>query len=246
MKLPGSIKSAVKKTGLFNYNVVARDQWVAEQAQIIPPGSSVLDAGAGSCPYRDLFSHCEYKTQDFSSLENKHLSGGAYGEIDYVCDIASIPVNDDSFDVILCSEVIEHVPEPEAVMSEFFRILKPGGKLLLTAPLGSGIHQEPYHYYGGFTPFWYEKVLSEKGFKNIRVHANGGSFKAFSQESIRFLQMTSPLSGIFPAWTALLWSPVWLVLFPFLAVIVPVVSHRLDAYDKKQHFTVGYFVTAEK
>jgi len=240
------LKEAYQKSAILNYNVVERDAWVARQAEALPAGSRILDAGAGSCPYRHLFALCRYQTQDFTSLQGHQLSGGGYGAIDYVCDIAAIPVGDGYFDAVLCSEVIEHVPDPVSVMAEFARILKPGGRLILTAPLGSGIHQEPYHYYGGYTPFWYEKVLSEKGFGEIAVQANGGSLKAFAQEALRFAQMTMPFAGILPFFASLIWLPFWLLLLPVLGGLIPLAAHLLDRFDDKQHFTVGYFVTAVK
>lgn len=241
-----SIKSKLLGIKLINFNVVERDAWIARQAAALPAGSRVLDAGAGSCPYRHLFAHCDYQTQDFTSLQNDQLSGGSYGKIDYICDIAAIPVEDGRFDAVLCSEVIEHVPDPVAVMAEFARIVKPGGRLILTAPLGSGIHQEPYHYYGGYTPYWYRKVLAEKGFGDVQVQANGGSLKAFSQESLRFMQMSMPFSGMVPVIPSIVWLPFWLLLLPLLAGLVPVAAHLLDRYDREQRFTVGYFVTAVK
>src|SRR5258708_19124467 len=72
--------------------------------------------------------------------------------MDVVSEAHAIPVCDASFDAIVCTEVLEHVPEPIAVVREFGRIVAPGGRLILTAPLGSGIHQEPYHFYGGVNP----------------------------------------------------------------------------------------------
>ena len=136
----------------LNFNQINRDEWVASKAKELPEGSTVLDAGAGSCRYRDLFKHCYYVTQDFCSYEGPSMR---YGKIDYVCDITEIPVDDNSFDAILCTEVLEHVTEPIKAIQEFARILKPRGRLFLTAPLGSGIHMPPYHFYGGFSPYWY-------------------------------------------------------------------------------------------
>jgi len=238
------IAGIIKDSSIFNFNVVNRDAWVASQAKLLPQGSRVLDAGAGSCPYRALFNHCEYKTQDFASLSDEQLSGGKYGQIDYVCDIASIPVPDASFDAILCSEVLEHLPEPIKVVREFSRILKPDGKIIITAPLGSGIHQEPYHFYGGYTPFWYEKFLVEAGFNTVCVEENAGSLRACGQESMRFIQLSKPFSRGMPLWKELLWTPLWLVLLPVMAIIAPLSSMILNQYDKDKRFTIGYHVTA--
>jgi SAM-dependent methyltransferase len=74
----------------------------------------------------------------------------------------------------LCTEVIEHVVEPVAVLEEFRRLLKPGGRLLLTAPMISAMHMEPYHYFGGFTHFWYRHWLPEKGFAIESITPVGG------------------------------------------------------------------------
>ncbi|MBI4660981.1 MAG: methyltransferase domain-containing protein [Verrucomicrobia bacterium] len=150
----------------------ARDQWVKAQAAKLAKGSAVLDAGAGASKYRPFFGHCNYKTQDFCLYQGplvKYLE-----PIDYVCEITSIPLPNGSLDAILCTEVIEHVVNPMAVLAEFHRLLKPGGKLLLTAPLLSHIHMEPYHYYGGFTHFWYEYWLPRNGFTIEATTCAGG------------------------------------------------------------------------
>jgi ubiquinone/menaquinone biosynthesis C-methylase UbiE len=230
---------------IFAFNPVMRDHWIARQAASIPKGARLLDVGAGSCPYRSLFAHCEYSSQDFAALDDSQLRHGGYGAIDYVCDAAAIPVANASFDAILCTEMLEHVPQPEAVVAECARILRPGGKLMLTAPLGSGIHQEPHHYFGGFTPYWYQRVLKQSGFQDIQIVANGGSFKCFAQESIRFVMMTRPFA-ILPAPVSLLWLPLWIVLVPILAGVIPLACHGLDRYDREKRFSVGYQVTATR
>jgi ubiquinone/menaquinone biosynthesis C-methylase UbiE len=232
---------------ILKFNLVHRDEWVAQQAQAIPGGHSVLDVGAGACRYRTLFAHCDYKAQDFAALTvEQYGARRGYGSLDYVCDAASIPVPDNTFDVILCTEVLEHVPEPIKVVNEMCRILRPGGKLLLSAPLGSGVHQAPWHFYGGYTPFWYEKFLSAAGFADVSVQPNGGFFRYYGQESIRFVRMTIPWR-IKASWPLrLLWLPIWLLLLPWLAVLCPLLGAVLDRYDEDRHFTVGYHVSATK
>lgn len=85
------MKSLLKRSPLFAFNLVFRDRWVAAQAATLPAGARVLDIGAGSCPYRSLFAHCDYRTQDFTGLQDDQLRHGGYGRIDYVCDAADIP-----------------------------------------------------------------------------------------------------------------------------------------------------------
>src|SRR5882724_6670113 len=143
----GMLREWLKSSPLFNFNQVLRDQWVRAQAESVPTNSRVLDVGAGSAPYRGFFKHCRYFTQDFARLDPSQLLHKSYDDIDYVSDAASIPVEAGRFDAVICTEVLEHLAEPIEVVKEIARVLRPGGKLILTAPLGSGIHQEPFHFY---------------------------------------------------------------------------------------------------
>ncbi len=229
---------------LLAFNLRNRDLWIAAQAAAVPAGAKVLDVGAGSAPYRRLFGHCDYRTQDFAQLKDDQLRHGGYAPIDVVSEAHAIPVPDASFDVVLCTEVLEHVSEPIAVVREFGRIVAPGGRLILTAPLGSGIHQEPYHFYGGYTPYWYQRFLGEAGFESIVVAANAGTLRHIAQETIRFARMTRPFGFAAPWTVQLAWAPLWCVLAPILAFGVPVAAKLLDRFDREQRFTVGYHVTA--
>ncbi|MBK9212935.1 MAG: class I SAM-dependent methyltransferase [Saprospiraceae bacterium] len=226
----------------FHFNEHLRDCWVQAQALKVPNGSKVLDVGAGSCPYRNYFSHCQYKTHDFAELKEEQLRFyKGYGNLDFVSDISSIPVEDNTFDYVLCTEVLEHVPEPILAIKEFARILKPGGKAIITAPLLAGIHQEPYNFYAGYTPFWYQKFLSKYNFENIEINENGLSNKFYSQESLRFLLTNHPFANF----VTFLFTPFWIIL---CAILVPFafVADIFDRYDNEKRTTVGYFVTAQK
>jgi len=79
--------------------------------------------------------------------------------IDIGSDITSIPESDESLDAILCTEVLEHVPEPTHALDEFKRLLKLGGLLILTAPSGSNVHMAPYHFCSGFSRYRCECLL---------------------------------------------------------------------------------------
>ena len=160
------------KERFWNPEAQARDEFVRRNAERLPAGSWVLDAGAGSSKYRGFFSHCRYQTQDFCQYRGPLVQ---YREpIDYVCDITAVPLPDWSLDAIVCTEVLEHVVDPMAVLKEFARLLKPGGKLMLTAPFVSYVHMEPYHYYSGYSHFWYEHWLPRLGFTPETITAVGG------------------------------------------------------------------------
>lgn len=217
------------------FNQKQRDAWVQRKAAKVPPGSVVLDAGAGPCPYKGLFAHCRYYAQDFMRYEGYR---GSYGAIDIVSSIEQIPVPDSTFDVVLCTEVLEHVPEPIEAVKELVRVLKPGGKMFLTAPLGSGLHQLPYHFYGGYTPEWYKRFLTQFGMKVTEISPNGGFFKHLAQECARF------------AWTferhKHLHGANAQHLFTLFNETLPRYLFALDDHCFIEEFTIGYNVEAIK
>ncbi len=227
----------------FDFNQRERDLWVAEQARGLAPGSRVLDVGAGAGPYRTLFAHCEYQAQDFAA-EPSTL--GRYTRLDYVSDIAAIPVPDSSFDAVLCTEVIEHVPDPVAALREMARVLRTGGRLILTAPLGSFLHQEPFHFYGGFTPHWYRKHLAEAGFEIETLQRNCGFFSWFGQEAARFSSLIDPRRIPRRPWIWLPLTCLWLLTLPLLRGVFPLLAQPLDRLGLEATATVGYHVSATR
>lgn len=224
---------------IFNFNDYNRDRFIAEVAQSVAPGSKVLDAGAGTCRYKPLFAHCEYRSQDFGQCQDKeHI----YGSLDYVSDITSIPAPDGYFDFILCAEVFEHIPRPDLALKEFSRLLRKGGELVITAPFSGGIHMAPYHFYGGFSPYWYQHFLAAHGFTIAFIKANGGFFKLYGQESQRFLTLITPAGAV----SRLLFLPLKALLAVWFRLLLPIICHFLDKRDRDPQFTVGYFVRARK
>jgi SAM-dependent methyltransferase len=224
-------------------NIHNRNQWVIVQAALVPKGFRVLDAGAGTAPYRPYFAHCDYKTQDFGQTP---ALAGQYTKLDYEGDITSIPAPDAFFDVILCTEVLEHVPRPIDVLQEFARILKPGGKLIVTAPLGSFLHFEPHHYYGGYTPHWYSKFLTETGFSIEVITPNGGFFLWFAQEGLRMSDLISPRRTFHRPLRCIVLTPLWLITLPLFWGVFPLLAKSLDRAKLISSATVGYHVIAIK
>lgn len=191
------MKRAIKALLGSDRNESARIAWVQEQLAAVPAGSRLLDAGAGEQRYRPYCSHLRYVAQDFGAYDGHGDGAGLqtgswnYTGIDIVCDIASIPEPAGSFDAILCTEVLEHVPNPSEVLAEFHRLLRTDGKLILTAPFASLVHFAPHFYATGFSRYWYEYHVSNKGFALEKLTPNGDWFDVLYQETLRLPRMAA-------------------------------------------------------
>lgn len=89
-------------------------------------------------------------------LRGLHTGKWNTSGVDIVSDITNIPLADCSQDYILCTEVLEHLSEPEKALNEMAKLLKPGGELILTAPFASMTHFAPHFYCAGFSQYFYE------------------------------------------------------------------------------------------
>jgi SAM-dependent methyltransferase len=94
-----------------------------------------LDLGSSWSPYADHFPN-----RVSCDLEERE-------GVDVVADAHSLPFENDSFENILCSEVLEHLHTPELAISEMYRVLKPGGSLILTTRFMFPMHDVPHDYY---------------------------------------------------------------------------------------------------
>lgn len=178
-------------------NKETRDNWIISELERLKPGLRLLDAGAGEQQYRKYCDHLKYVSQDFCQYDGSGNNAGLqtdkwdYKKIDIVGDITKIDVPNKSFDVILCTEVFEHIPDPVATLKEFHRILKKNGTLLITAPFCSMTHMAPYHYSSGYNKYFYQKWLTDLNFTEIEVSANGDYFHYLAQELHRLPSMVS-------------------------------------------------------
>jgi SAM-dependent methyltransferase len=146
---------------------------VLDFASGLPAGSRVLDVGAGEAPYRALFGHCEYLTVDWV--------GSMYETSpDITATAEGIPVDDANFDAVVLTEVLEHVPDPVAALREQWRILKPGGRILVTVPFVWHLHELPNDY-ARYAPAALERFAAEAGFEDTVVSARGNYFTALAQ-----------------------------------------------------------------
>lgn len=149
--------------------------FLRQVAAELGPDSTILDVGAGDAPYRELFSHTRYLTCDW---ENSIYRPDP--PPDLVALAGRIPVEDASFDAILNTQVLEHVPEPWLVLEEFRRLLKPGGKLWMTVPFVWYLHEQPYDYYR-YSSHGLRFLLERAGFGEIEIAPLNDSFSTLAQ-----------------------------------------------------------------
>ncbi len=119
----------------------------------------LLDFGCGSKPYRYLFKVNEYIGLDTNNSGHLHNSEN----IDIFYDGKKIPIEDDYFDYIFSSEVLEHVFNLDEILAELNRVLKKDGNILITLPFVWGEHEQPYDF-ARYTSFGLKNKLEKNGF----------------------------------------------------------------------------------
>ncbi len=204
-----------------------------------PPGLQVLDAGAGEAPYAELFADHHYTAVDFAEGEGKW----DYSKLDVVSDLHSLPFADGSFDIVICTQVLEHLREPWLALAELHRLLKPGGAIIGTAPLAFGEHQVPHDYFR-YTRYGLRGLLEAAGFNVKEIEPRGGYFKYISMMLIILYQQLFVI--IEPRWLKMILFPLRIISFPFFFVLFPLLGGLMDKLDKQRAYTLGYGFFANK
>jgi SAM-dependent methyltransferase len=125
----------------------------------VPPGGRVLDYGCADVPYRGFFG----PGVDFVAAD---LPGNPHATLTLNAD-ATVPAPDASFDAVMSTQVLEHVADPAAHLAECFRVLRPGGRLLLSTHGIFIYHPDPIDWWR-WTCAGLEHVVEEAGFEVVR------------------------------------------------------------------------------
>lgn len=160
---------------IFQPDIYLLDEQVRKSARYI--SGCVLDVGAGSINrYGKYFKFDKYVRMDH-----------AHGEkVDAIGSADSIPFPDESFDSVVCTQVFEHLENPEKSAREIYRVLKPGGYLLLTVPQTNELHEEPYDFFR-YTKYGLASLFGSAGFILEQEHQRGGFYSTNAQMDIRYV-----------------------------------------------------------
>lgn len=197
----------------------------------------MLDLGCGTRRYERIFrSQVEgYIGLDWPQIEYR-------AQPDVIGDAMKIPFRDSCVDVILATELMEHLPSPQTFLMEIKRVLCENGALILSVPLMEPIHEEPRDFYR-FTPYSLQLLLEQQGFKIIKIWKKGGWWSvvlgSFVNQAIYNWATRLDESG------QRRYSPLTFLVLPICA-LCQWAAYQLDRVFPSRRFTLGYTVYAIK
>lgn len=241
---PVSVKPATDHPFLFWMRCLADLQLSTIVRKLRPAlaqlTGQVLDVGAGQSPWRGwLPQTARYRGID---VGNAHEFGMGPDLPDIVYyEGGAMPFSDQSFDGVLCIEVLEHVEDPQLLIAEMARVLKKGGTLLLTVPWSARQHHLPNDYHR-FTSQRLHALLVKGGFGGIEIAARGNDIGAIANKltvlTIRLLRISWERGNII--WRFPLGLPCAVLAIVFIAA-----AHCSDALGMgSKQDPLGFFVRA--
>ena len=171
-----------------------------------------------------------------SRFKNLEIEAGE--NIDYVGSVESIPLPDESIDLVITQEVLEHVADPNLAMKEIYRVLKPGGVAYIQLPFIIGYHPCPNDYWR-FTHEGIEELAANSGLTHIETGITVGPATGFYRISVEFWSIL--FSTIIP----IIYKPLKAV-FSLLLYPIKLLDYPMMFSEQRNRIAGGYFVICEK
>jgi SAM-dependent methyltransferase len=224
---------------LIDPETVKIDKFVISNVSERGNENLILDAGAGECRFKDKLRYARYIAVDATYGDQSW----DYSKIDVASSLDCLPFESDIFDIIICTQVLEHVQEPQSVLKELFRTLKRGGVVLISAPQGWGVHQAPHDYFR-FTCYALSHLLEQAGFEQITTTPSCGYFSYLANRltvfpKALFWQIKSKFFRI-------VLSPLELLSYVLFVGVFPIILNTMDFLDRKKDYTLNYLVKGTK
>lgn len=180
---------------------------------------SVLDLGCGNKPYQKWFTGIE-------SYTGCDVVQSSQNCVDILCEATAVPVAEATYDTVISTQVIEHVAEPHQMVAEAYRLLKPGGHLIISSNMYWPLHEEPYDFFR-FTKYGFKHMLEKAGFTVVDIIPNGGKWAVFGQVFFKTI-------------------PWWLVMPKFVKYLLNSLFMWLDRKYFDDRSTINYVVIGKK
>lgn len=220
-------------------NWIESQRLLEQASEEIPAGALLLDAGSGEGRYKAYFDHTRYVGLDLAvGDENWDYTG-----LDSIGDLRELPFPDQSFDAAVCVQTLEHVNDPFQVIAEIGRVLKPGGRFYLSAPMAWHQHQKPHDFFR-YTSFGFKHLLQLAGMRVVEIQPMGGYFwfLSYNLQMLHFYLYPRVTSR----WQWWLQLPFQVVTQAMFFVLLPIFLFYLDRIDKVKDHTLGWVCVAEK
>jgi len=191
----------------------------------------MLDLGCGKVPLFETYKNFVSDNICIDWANSSHKN--PYLDLEHNIN-ESLPLSNEEFDTVLLSDVLEHIKEPRALWAEMYRVLKPGGVVILNVPFFYWIHEEPYDYHR-YTRYALESMATDVGFKIRLLKPIGGSPEIVADiiaKNIVDLRWIGPGLAKFIQWAT--------------AVFVRTTIGGKFSLSSAERFPFGYFMIVEK
>jgi SAM-dependent methyltransferase len=193
----------------------------------------LLDLGCGNKPYKEWYGPLTESSVGCDAIQSsEHV-------VDTICLASELPYEDESFDTVFSTQVLEHVFEQQQMINEAARVLKKGGYIILSVPFTWELHEEPYDFFR-LTKHGLKEMFEKSGFQIEYIKANGGKWAAMFQMMINTVYSTFKYKTV----------KAKLLKFLFLELKFTWLINQFAIWLDKRHFddgwTLNYIVVAKR